>query len=474
MSYPSGDPAAKHDLVTPRLPAEGTLFDNFGLATAAVLFQKLAEGAPRDMKLLASVYSYVNGPVPPLSRALYVVGVIPDTHAVMRKLVGDQEDGDELDPSLHRCTLAVKRADGRHLSQLEERHRSNSVPFAKFIQRLRNENVAAVLGQDKYGRMGILKALPSSGGSEYHENDFHVACYVGKTEEVKDALRHAVAPAVAPKSPPVPPGGFQDEHVVPQSPPVPPGGFQDEHVVPQSPPPPPGGFNDEGPVWNPDGDEPVWQPDDGPSLQSSDDAPVWKPEDSGSNSDDAPVWKPDEGASNAATTTLWEAPGGSSKDASSALWEPPAASNVASTTSMWDPSGVASGGDMWDASGTTKDNDAGGGAVSEWDLVDTTSRKRSLPEEDNEDDENSEDGDKFHANTGAAAADKFYSNLTRNQGTRADSRLYHMRSFNGWVKATQIQGESYMRRRDLVRQTIQSILTSFCFLVLSCSPHNRA
>ena len=44
----------------------------------------------------------------------------------------------------------------------------------------------------------------------------------------------------------------------------------------------------------------------------------------------------------------------------------------------------------------------------------------------------------FHANDAAAAADAFYSGLTRTLDTRADSILYHMRSFNGWVKATQI------------------------------------
>jgi len=49
-----------------------------------------------------------------------------------------------------------------------------------------------------------------------------------------------------------------------------------------------------------------------------------------------------------------------------------------------------------------------------------------------------DDGGVFHANSGAAAADAFYSGLTRTLGTRADSILYHMRSFNGWVKATQI------------------------------------
>ena len=47
-------------------------------------------------------------------------------------------------------------------------------------------------------------------------------------------------------------------------------------------------------------------------------------------------------------------------------------------------------------------------------------------------------GGAFHANTGAAAADAFYSGLTRSLDTRADSMLFHMRNFNGWVKATQI------------------------------------
>lgn len=46
--------------------------------------------------------------------------------------------------------------------------------------------------------------------------------------------------------------------------------------------------------------------------------------------------------------------------------------------------------------------------------------------------------DKFHTDRGAAAADEFYSSLTRSLDTRADSMLYHMRNFNGWVKATQI------------------------------------
>ncbi len=44
----------------------------------------------------------------------------------------------------------------------------------------------------------------------------------------------------------------------------------------------------------------------------------------------------------------------------------------------------------------------------------------------------------FHKDTSAAAADVFYSQLSRSQGSRADSYIYHMRNFNGWVKATLI------------------------------------
>merc|ERR1711865_526103 len=44
----------------------------------------------------------------------------------------------------------------------------------------------------------------------------------------------------------------------------------------------------------------------------------------------------------------------------------------------------------------------------------------------------------FHTDSGAAAADAFYSGLTRNQGTQDQSWLFHMRKYNNWVKATHI------------------------------------
>jgi SAM-dependent methyltransferase len=54
-----------------------------------------------------------------------------------------------------------------------------------------------------------------------------------------------------------------------------------------------------------------------------------------------------------------------------------------------------------------------------------------------------DDDNGFHRDKGAALADKFYSGLGRKLETRASSRIFHMRAFNGWVKATQIQELSY-------------------------------
>ncbi|GAX21735.1 mRNA (guanine-N7-)-methyltransferase [Fistulifera solaris] len=47
--------------------------------------------------------------------------------------------------------------------------------------------------------------------------------------------------------------------------------------------------------------------------------------------------------------------------------------------------------------------------------------------------------DAFHQDASAAAADEFYSNLDRTLEFRWQSQIYHMRNYNGWVKAMQIQ-----------------------------------
>ena len=277
MSYPVGNPASKHDLIFQRFkPPPASLLDDFGISNAAALFNKVLLEKPPDAKLLASVYSYKDGPNPPLSRSLHIVGLISETHAVMRKLIGEEEDGDEPHHAFHRCSLAVRRGDGRHAKQLDQRHQQNSFSFAHFFRRLRQERAAAVLGQDGQGRICILKPAPSPNPpqGDHHINDFHVLCFVGHTDEIKQALLASAQSATPP-------------------------------VIPRSPPPPPGGFDENGPVWNPRGDDHTSENSD----VDIDDEPVFKPDDydeykSGveQHRRGAPVAVPDNGA------TLWKPP----------------------------------------------------------------------------------------------------------------------------------------------------------------------
>lgn len=120
---------------------------------------------------------------------------------------------------------------------------------------------------------------------------------------------------------------------------------------------------------------------------------------------------------------------------STGLWQPPGSeenneTNGDTATGLWQPPGAD----------TLEANDFGGTGFDAWipsssgiggSQQQLAGNKRKLS------DTASDDG--FHADSGAAAADAFYSGLKRDLDTRADSVLYHMRSFNGWVKATQIQ-----------------------------------
>jgi SAM-dependent methyltransferase len=110
---------------------------------------------------------------------------------------------------------------------------------------------------------------------------------------------------------------------------------------------------------------------------------------------------------------LWSPPGTSSSDvASDGLWQPPG-SDAAGADALWQPSGS-----------TTSTYDFASAAASANESHRNGHKRKH---------------DEFHDDSGAAAADAFYSSLTRTLETRADSRIYHMRAFNGWVKATQIQ-----------------------------------
>ena len=119
--------------------------------------------------------------------------------------------------------------------------------------------------------------------------------------------------------------------------------------------------------------------------------------------------------------------GGSTE--STGFWQPEPSSAF---SAPWESSGTSNGdsADAWRTGG--EDDDAGWGPAA--------GSKRSFHQMNVGQDDQDHDGRNiFHADSGAAAADAFYSGLTRSLDTRADSYLYHMRAFNGWVKATQIQ-----------------------------------
>jgi mRNA (guanine-N7-)-methyltransferase len=123
-----------------------------------------------------------------------------------------------------------------------------------------------------------------------------------------------------------------------------------------------------------------------------------------------------------------EATGSAAVDTSNGnLWEPPGSNQDGDGAGLWQPPGADSS-DGMDFGGASEST-----GFEAWhpsnEGEQISGQKRKLSDSDQE----------FHTDSGAAAADAFYSGLTRSLDTRADSWLFHMRAFNGWVKATQIQ-----------------------------------
>jgi SAM-dependent methyltransferase len=280
--------------------------------------------------------------------------------SLVRKLVSNEESPD----CLHKCTIAVKLADDKHIPQLDPKNRQNSKVFARFMKRLRNEEAVAILGKDKHGRFGILAPMERSHDAnsslhtvaqEFAPEDFAAVCYVGDVKEVMEFLTHHVSSSAA------------------------------------------------APFAADNNNRP---PGTGTAEESSSSAGgLWKPP----GADDE-----DNGTSNTFSAP-WET---NQNDVSAAIpWE----------TSQTDAS---SSGALWSTEGGGYNNNNNN----------NNNKKRGYDEVDGNDDDGNENGEQtFHANEGAAAADAFYSGLTRTLDTRSASRLYHMRAFNGWVKAMQIQ-----------------------------------
>ena len=340
--------------------------------------------------------------------------------------------------------MAAKLADEpKRFERLEPKHKVNSIAFAKYITQLRESRKVAILAKDKYDRFGMLvpfeQAPKKEGGSKYGPNDFAVRVCIGEIKEVINFLSASSGNTTSisesddwrPSTPPLPSGG----------------GFR-----PTTPPVPSGG-NDE----TRNGDGPTFQPDE----DNDDDGPTFRPDNDDDNGNEG-GWKPSTPpmeSSNNASSMPWDtSDAGNGESSSSAMpWEDSASNDNAdadnNTSSMpWETSddnnneGETTSSMPWHTGGDNQSSsDTPWASTSAGNDGAFQAKKRSFDEmnqhhdgDADNDEEKKETGETFHSNKGAAAADKFYSELIRNLGTRDKSILYHMKCFNNWVKATQI------------------------------------
>jgi len=462
-SYPLTQAVNKHDLLCVKGASDSSSPSAVVFSSTSELFKKVISYDDKDFarngkpEQKGFVYSYKDGPEypGPLSRSLLVLGYADRSLSAVRKIVDvdSSEDGGLVCDGLHICTVAVKLADEpKRYERLEPKHKVNSPAFAKYITRLRESRKVAILAKDKYDRFGILVPFEHTpdkpDGSKYGANDFAARVYIGEIKEVVNFLASSSGgnrASVESDS-----GGWK-----PSTPPLPSGGWK-----PTTPPMPSGGGKN--PWESNENDGPTFRPEE----DDDEDGPTFRP-DNDDNNDNGGGWKPSTPPmpqlTGNSSSMPWETTEDQGESSSAAMpWE---ASNNNSnddnnTSSMpWDNSGDndndggTSSSMPWD-NGGDNDNEGGTSSSMPWDTAGGdeaasdppfSTKKRSFEDmnhqnDDGADEEEKKDsgGNTFHTNTGAAAADNFYSNLTRNLSTRDKSILYHMKCFNNWVKATQI------------------------------------
>jgi hypothetical protein len=463
-SYPLSPAKNKHDLLCVR----GDLV----FSTSTELFQKVvhydATDATNDKpEEICFVYSYKDGPEypGPLSRSMLVLGYADRSLSVVRKIVDvDTADGETVVcDGLHSCTIGVQLADEKkRYDRMEKRHQINSIGFAKFITNLRNSRRVAIISKDKYGRFGILvpfegtkiktdsKETTTNGSDKqqnYEANDFAARVYIGDVKEVMRFL--AVSSGGGNKlnnTSVVNNDGSTSES----------GGWK-----PTTPPPPSNGWKPTSPLYqaasgnswdsnNNDDDDDDDDDDDGPKFKPDDDDDGAE-ERAGDSSGGAMPWDATEASTGGSDGAMpWATTEENAGDSSEAMpWNN-------NDTNTGDDDGAVPSAMPWDNSTSNGEEDASSSPPVPWatntteentsmDNGGSSSKKRSFEDmnphddEDDDDNENEKEGNcNFHTNKGAAAADAFYSGLTRSLRTQDQSWIFHMRKYNNWVKATQI------------------------------------
>ena len=285
-----------------------------------------------------------------------------------------------LEPTLEgmtTCTIAVKRADGdyKHKLRLKPKDIQNSNNFSILCQQLRKNEKCAFFICSKTKRGGFVVAMDDTRDG----CDYAAYCLVASVDDLRRILMQSESSSTS--------RGMEiDENET----------ATDADAGMWKPP---GTENGTQEVGSTD----MWQPSTPP------------PEDGTTTASSADNWQPSTPPPEDGTTA----------DDSNNMWQP--------STPPDDGNQAFGSAEMWQPSTPPEQN-----IFFTSDATATNTEVDSNPKDPNNDNEGENNGSTFHTDSGAAAADKFYSNLTRSLGTRADSMLYHMRNFNGWIKATQI------------------------------------
>jgi mRNA (guanine-N7-)-methyltransferase len=372
-------------------------------------------------KFLASVYTYKDAPTQPdpLARQLFIIGFCSSSLAPANanNTSGNgnsNSNNNNNDLLMTQCQLAVKRADGRYREELKRTKPKdvvNSDSFAMFCQHLRRDDRVAIVVCTKSKRAGFL--WPES--EQDNGGNFVARFWVGKLEPWKECLEPTRQVEVAAEV------ENQTDDWTPGTPPMEENGGE-ASWRPETPP-----MENNG--------EASWKPETPPPEEGNGEA-SWKPETPPEEGNDEATWKPE--TPPAEEDAIWKPPTTETGDQD--MWEPPTNDN-----SSWDPPTNDNSG--WDPSTSATDysnsSEFNGGT------------KRPRSDSMNSDTNGNMESNSYHANSAAAQADAYYSGVKRSLDTRADSMLFHMRNFNGWVKATQIA--ELNPRTECDSSTVESI-----------------
>ena len=432
MSYPKANAVAKHDILCPtsiieivHQPPNNT--NNDTLKTIDELTSSIVQSAipqpklPPDVIKLSTIYTYPDAPTnpKPLSRA-------PRVWRLAQRSLFDQATT-TIDNNAHllqRCTIAVKLP--TIISQDDTKSQKNTKSFHNFIQYLYTSQQVAVLACDSAGRIGFIVPTTTSRNNTDIKNDdesyYSAYLYYAPMKEFIPWARDNYTTNSAAKEQQQ--NNEMDDEQYPTT-------WAPQYTPPHEDECKPRGWDDIGANNNiGDGEPDTWTPQYTPPPEEECGPRGW--DEYNKDEDDAAGLFVPPGANNNdeedddGTAGLFVPPGASSSndDGTAGLFVPPGIEN----DNGWDTGTNDNGG--WDTTwGNTNDNNDNATTTTETGIGGWTSVEPTV---------NMNGEGSFHANSGAAAADAFYSNLTRTLETRADSRLYHMRAFNGWVKATQI------------------------------------